>query len=207
MGGPYAEAMAPPVLAQVVSSMASIMGVLPPPTHSKGSSSTSTLTLQPTQPGPGKAPASALPGWMALPARQLDGSEGAARLRRLAFNSRYFARGLKKLGFITYGHPASPIVPLLVFNPGKLPMFHRLMKDRRAPIVVVVVSYPATALIYGRVRFCVSAAHTKEDMDAVLAACDEIGDVLDLKHGLPRGERWALEDIKARAGELVNEEA
>ncbi|KAF7977904.1 hypothetical protein HWV62_2466 [Athelia sp. TMB] len=200
-GGPYAEGMAPPVLAQVVSSMASIMGVAPAPAaSSKGA--TPALALQPT--GPGRAPADALPAWMKLPPAQLDGSEGRERLRRLAFNSRYLSRGLRKLGFIVYGHAGSPIVPLLVFNPGKLPLFHRLMKDRLVPIVVVVVSYPATALVYGRVRFCVSAAHTKGDVDAVLGACDEIGELLDLKHGVPRGERWALEEIKARAVELVN---
>ncbi|KAF7978197.1 hypothetical protein HWV62_1414 [Athelia sp. TMB] len=201
-GGPYAEGMAPPVLAQVVSSMASIMGVAPAPVPTKGA----TPTLALTQTGPGRAPADALPAWMKLPPAQLDGSEGAERLRRLAFNARYLSRGLRKLGFIVYGHAGSPIVPLLVFNPGKLPLFHRLMKDRLVPIVVVVVSYPATALVYGRVRFCVSAAHTKGDVDAVLGACDEIGELLDLKHGLPRGERWALEEITARAVELVNME-
>ncbi|KZP24590.1 PLP-dependent transferase [Athelia psychrophila] len=194
--GPYAEAMAPPVLAQVVSSMASIMGVAP--------AHTSTSTLQPAhrEPHPAAAPASALPAWMALPPAQRDGSEGHERLRRLAFNSRYMARALKKLGFITYGHPSSPIVPLLIFNPGKLPLFHRLMKDRATPIVVVVVSYPATPLVSGRVRFCLSAAHTKDDIDTVLGACDEIGDLLDLKHGV--GERWPLEEIMERSVELVH---
>jgi serine palmitoyltransferase len=34
-----------------------------------------------------------------------------------------------------------------------------------------------------RVRFCLSAAHTKHDIDLLLRACDEIGDVLDLKLG------------------------
>jgi len=31
------------------------------------------------------------------------------------------------------------------------------------------------------VRFCVSAAHTKDDLDRLLRACDEVGDVLQLK--------------------------
>jgi len=43
---------------------------------------------------------------------------------------------------------------------------------------VVVVAYPATPLISTRVRFCVSAAHTKEDIDDVLVACDEIGSAI-----------------------------
>ncbi len=79
-------------------------------------------------------------------------------------------------------------------------MFHRLMRARALPIVVVVVAYPATPLTTGRVRFCVSAAHTKADVDVVLRACDEIGDVLDLKHGLKQGERWSVEECIRRAG-------
>src|SRR3954454_19859270 len=98
---------------------------------------------------------------MALTPALRDGSEGQSRLRRLAFNSRYLSRGLQKLGFITYGNDDSPIVPLLLFNPGKMRVFQRMMREWDTPIVVVVVGYPATALVTSRVRFCVSAAHTK----------------------------------------------
>jgi len=81
-------------------------------------------------------------------------------------------------------------------------MFHRMMKDRQTPIVVVVVAYPATPLVTSRVRFCVSAAHTKEDIDTVLKACDEIGDVLDLKHGIRKIDRWSIEKVVTSAVEL-----
>ncbi|KAL4071801.1 pyridoxal phosphate-dependent transferase [Scleroderma yunnanense] len=208
--GPYAEAITPPVLTQIVASMASIMGVAPP-VASPPKASVALTT--PTTNGslvrtvdyvhPGMAPSSALPTWLSLPSSLSDGSEARERIRRLAFNSRYLHAGLKKLGFITYGHPFSPIVPLLLFNPGKMPTFARMMRARRpTPIVVVVVAYPATPLVTSRVRFCVSAAHTKEDIDVILKACDELGDVLDLKHG--RGERWPLEEIMKRSVELVN---
>ncbi|WFD30788.1 serine C-palmitoyltransferase [Malassezia sp. CBS 17886] len=75
---------------------------------------------------------------------------------------------------------------------------------RRPPVVVVVVAYPATPLISSRVRFCVSAAHTKEDMDDVLRASSEIGDVLNLKYadGGPGG-RWSLDAIMRHPLELV----
>ena len=195
--GVYAESMTPPVLAQVVASMASIMGVAAP-LMSPGK--TPRTADEPAHPC--AAPAISIPAWMALPPALRDGSAGRTRLRRLAFNARYLHGGLKKLGFITYGHPASPIVPLLLFNLGKLPFFHRMMQDRAAPIVVVVVAYPATSLVTGRVRFCLSAAHTKADVDEVLRACDEIGEVLDLKHG--KGERWPLERILSESVELVN---
>lgn len=210
--GAYAESMTPPVLTQVIASMASIMGVAVPSNNSSAPSSmaltSSSSTIRPTQDGeyqhPGRVPASALPQWVTLPPSLASGKEGSSRLRRLAFNSRYLHNGLIKLGFITYGHPASPIVPLLLFNPGKMNMFHRMMKERPTPIVVVVVAYPATPLVTSRVRFCVSAAHTKDDIDCVLRACDEIGDLLDLKHGIRRLDRWGIERIVKSAVELAN---
>jgi len=210
--GVYAEAMTPAVLTQVVASMASIMGIASPVM----APSSSTTTLRPTSSftvngcaideeyiHPGPAPQSALPSWLTLSPALSSGSEGSSRLRRLAFNARYLHNGLDKLGFITYGHPASPIVPLLLFNPGKMNLFHRMMKGRQTPIAVVVVAYPATPLVTSRVRFCVSAAHTKEDVDVVLRACDEIGDVLDLKHGIEVGERWCVDEICGRAVEVA----
>lgn len=105
--------------------------------------------------------------------------EGKERLQRLAFNSRYLRLGLRRLGFIVYGHDDSPIVPLMLYNPAKMPAFSREMLARR--ISVVVVTYPATPLELSRVRFCISAAHNKEDLDRLLQACDEIGDILQLK--------------------------
>ncbi|KAF8452379.1 pyridoxal phosphate-dependent transferase [Boletus edulis BED1] len=205
--GIYAEAMPPPVLTQIISSMASIMGVTPPVSSKPAltlspSSSISTLRCAEDDVHPGMAPASAIPSWISLPPALSDGSEARMRIRRLAFNSRYLHAGLKKLGFITYGHPFSPIVPLLIYNPGKMATFARMMRTRQTPIVVVVVAYPATPLVTSRVRFCVSAAHTKDDIDTILQACDELGDILDLKHG--HSERWPLEQIMKQSVELVN---
>ncbi|KAF8960950.1 pyridoxal phosphate-dependent transferase [Flammula alnicola] len=189
--GPYAEAMTPPVLTQHHGRLASYRDIVQDPCYPDEEYH-----------HPGPAPSSALPTWINLPPALASGAEGSSRLRRLAFNSRYLHNGLIKLGFITYGHPASPIVPLLLFNPGKMNMFHRMMKDRQTPIVTVVVAYPATPLVTSRVRFCVSAAHTKDDIDCVLRACDEIGDVLDLKHGIPRKERWNVEEVTRKAVQL-----
>lgn len=110
---------------------------------------------------------------------ELVPGQGEERLQRLAFNSRYLRLGLKRLGFIVYGHDDSPIIPLLLFNPAKMPAFSHEMLKRK--ISVVVVGYPATPLVSSRARFCVSAAHTKEDLDRLLTACDEIGNVLQLK--------------------------
>jgi serine palmitoyltransferase len=105
--------------------------------------------------------------------------QGEERLQRIAFNSRYLRLGLKRLGFIIYGHDDSPIIPLVLYHPAKIAAFSHEMLKRK--ISVVVVGYPATPLISSRARFCVSAAHNKEDLDRLLAACDEVGDILQLK--------------------------
>lgn len=126
--------------------------------------------------------------------------QGEERLQRLAFNSRYLRLGLKRLGFIVYGHDDSPIIPVMLYNPAKMPAFSHEMLKRK--ISVVVVGYPATPLVSSRARFCVSAAHTKDDLDRLLAACDEIGSVLQLKFSsgiaggaepLPEGVTLAME--------------
>ncbi|KAB8343170.1 hypothetical protein FH972_022760 [Carpinus fangiana] len=152
--------------------------------------------------------------------------QGEERLQRLAFNSRYLRLGLKRLGFIVYGHDDSPIIPVMLYNPAKMPAFSHEMLRRK--ISVVVVGYPATPLVSSRARFCVSAAHTKDDLDRLLEACSEIGDVLQLKYSsgvaggaepLPDGitnpeetkirqgektpamiipPRWKLQDVLAR---------
>lgn len=149
---------------------------------------------------------------------ELCPGQGEERLQRIAFNSRYLRLGLKRLGYITYGHDDSPIIPVVLYHPGKMSAFSHEMLKRR--IAVVVVGYPATPLISSRARFCVSAAHNKEDMDRLLAACDEAGDILQLKYstGLAGGAypgeekegeekvvppRWRLEDVVARGAEDV----
>lgn len=45
-------------------------------------------------------------------------------------------------------------------------------------LAVVVVSAPATPLLEARARFCVSAAHTREDLDFALRQIDEVGDIV-----------------------------
>jgi serine palmitoyltransferase len=135
----------------------------------------------------------------------LSPGQGEERLQRIAFNSRYLRLGLKRLGFIVYGHDDSPIIPLMLYNPAKMPAFSHEMLKRK--ISVVVVGYPATPLISSRARFCVSAAHNKDDLDRFLAACDEIGNVLQLKFAsgiaggappLTEGVSWEMEQSRKR---------
>jgi serine palmitoyltransferase len=52
-------------------------------------------------------------------------------------------------------------------------------------LAVVVVGFPAVSLLSNRVRFCISAAHTKEDLEWALEEIDKIGTKLMLKYGTP----------------------
>jgi hypothetical protein len=171
--GAYAEAMTPSVLTQIIASMASIMGVALPsnnsPTTILSSSSTrSTPAHEEEYQSPGPVPPSSLPQWVNLPPALASGKEGTSRLRRLAFNSRYLHNGLIKLGFITYGHPAAPIVPLLLFIPGKINMFHRMMKDPSPSASTrTSVSTPTTPRQYGIGRQVLSGSGSGRDFDYI----------------------------------------
>jgi len=58
--------------------------------------------------------------------------------------------------------------------------FSRLMTE--AGIAVVVVGFPATPIVSSRVRFCLSASHTREQLTKVLNEVDRIGTKMVLKH-------------------------
>jgi len=49
-------------------------------------------------------------------------------------------------------------------------------------IAVVIVGFPATSLLMSRVRFCISASHTKEDLQWALDELDEVGELLMVKY-------------------------
>jgi len=49
-------------------------------------------------------------------------------------------------------------------------------------LAVVVVGFPATPLISSRARFCISAGHTKGQLDHALKVVDEVATLLMLKY-------------------------
>lgn len=49
-------------------------------------------------------------------------------------------------------------------------------------IAVVVVGFPATPLMLSRTRFCVSAGHTKADLDQALEVIEELASKLLLRY-------------------------
>ncbi|CAF2829932.1 unnamed protein product [Rotaria sp. Silwood2] len=124
--------------------------------------------------------------------RLLNGPEGKKRICQLADNTRYFRQKLVNMGFIVYGNKNSPVVPMLLYLPARVTRFNRELLRRG--IAVVTVGFPATKLLEARVRFCISAAHTRQMLDAALAAIDEVGTDIPLRYSTRRQHR-RLRDI------------
>lgn len=97
----------------------------------------------------------------------LDGSDrGKRKIRQLRDNSNYFRRGLLELGFDVLGDWDSPVMPVMLFCPAKLPAVSRYTLERG--LAIVVVGFPATPLLTTRMRVCISAAHSRADLDYAL---------------------------------------
>jgi len=84
------------------------------------------------------------------------------------------------MGCLVYGHDDSPVVPLMLFLPAKIPaLVNGLME---LGIASVGVGYPATEMTEERARFCISAAHTKDMLDRALAAVDVVAERCHVKY-------------------------
>jgi len=111
-----------------------------------------------------------------------DGTDdGQKRIKQLHDNSNYFRERLENMGFHIIGDKNSPIVPMMVYSPAKMPGLSRELLARG--ITIVVVGFPVTPLLLSRIRFCISAAHTRQDLEWALKQIDELGDLLGLKYG------------------------
>ena len=120
-----------------------------------------------------------------------DGTDiGKKKLCQLRDNALFFRQGLEALGLEVLGEHPSPVMPVMLYQPYKIGDFSRLAFNRK--LAVVVVGAPATPVTYPRVRFCVSAAHSREDLADALAAIGDIADELQMKFKLYPPARNAL---------------
>jgi len=104
-----------------------------------------------------------------------DGTDiGKQKLARLKENANFFREGLRKIGFEVVGDEDSPVMIIMLYNPAKMPGFSR--ESLKRGLAIVVVGSPATEIIESRVRFCVSAAHTIQDLEKALVTLSEVGD-------------------------------
>ncbi|XP_078052716.1 serine palmitoyltransferase long chain base subunit [Augochlora pura] len=107
-------------------------------------------------------------------------NDGQKRTKQLARNTRYFRRRLNQIGVIIYGNEDSPVVPMLVYLFSKIGAVVRTLTMYN--IAAVGVGFPATPLMEGRIRFCLSAAHTKQQLDYVLSHIESLADSLGLRY-------------------------
>lgn len=123
----------------------------------------------------------------------LDGTDiGAEKIRSLRENSIYFREHLRKMGIQTVGDWDSPVIPIMIYIPGRIAAFSRMCYDRG--VAVVVVGFPATPLLLGRARICLSAAHTREDLDLALGVINEVSNIIQIRYGRP----WLESILPAR---------
>nr|XP_043608166.1 long chain base biosynthesis protein 2b-like isoform X2 [Erigeron canadensis] len=110
-----------------------------------------------------------------------DGSSrGAQKLAKVCENSNYFRSELQKLGFVVLGDYDSPVIPIMLYNPTKIPAFSR--ECLKWNVAVVVVSFPVTPPLLARARICISAAHTHDDMVKALEVISKVGDMVGIKY-------------------------
>lgn len=110
-----------------------------------------------------------------------DGTNiGKKKIQALRDNSNYFRMRLEEMGLLVLGQYDSPIMPVMLYNPTKIGAFSRECLKRG--LAVVVVGFPAVPILASRARFCISAGHTREDLDRALKEIDEIADILKLRY-------------------------
>nr|ADN33867.1 serine palmitoyltransferase [Cucumis melo subsp. melo] len=110
-----------------------------------------------------------------------DGSSrGAQKLARIRENSNFFRSELQKMGFEVLGDNDSPVMPIMLYNPAKIPAFSRECLNQN--VAVVTVAFPATPLLLARARICISASHTKDDLLKALEVISRVGDLVGIKY-------------------------
>lgn len=105
---------------------------------------------------------------------------GQKKLIQLRDNSNFFREEMERLGLHVYGDYDSPIIPVLIYCPAKVCAFSRECLKRG--LAVVVVGFPATSVVLSRARFCISAGHTRSDLEFAVKVIDEVTELLCLKY-------------------------
>jgi 8-amino-7-oxononanoate synthase len=95
------------------------------------------------------------------------------RIRTLQKNYTHFIEGVKALGFDTLRSKDTPIVPVIIG--GEVKTFRFAKQMRKAGILVPPIVFPAVPQDAGRLRCCVMATHTEEEINYILNTMERIG--------------------------------
>jgi glycine C-acetyltransferase len=87
-------------------------------------------------------------------------------------NARYFKGEMKRLGFDT-GLSTTPITPVML---GEAPLAQQFSRELFAEgVFAMSIGYPTVPKGKARIRVMISAAHSRSDLDAGLAAFERVG--------------------------------
>ncbi|HET7011130.1 MAG TPA: glycine C-acetyltransferase [Anaerolineales bacterium] len=93
-------------------------------------------------------------------------------VRRLWENTEYFKAQVRALGFDT-GKSATPITPIMLGEAPLAQAFSRELFDEG--VFAMAIGFPTVPRGKARIRVMISAAHSREDLDAGLAAFEKVG--------------------------------
>lgn len=91
---------------------------------------------------------------------------GKKRIKNLHDNARWFRSQLIERKFKILGEDDSPVVPIII-----PPFSFFTQASRRAfelGLGIVVVSFPAVDILEGRIRICINAIHTRDDLQRAI---------------------------------------
>ncbi len=100
------------------------------------------------------------------------------RVKKLHHNIKYFIENVKRLGFDTLKSTDTSIIPVIIGDDITTFKFAKLMFNEG--IFVSPIVYPAVPADSGRLRCCVMATHTKEDIDKVVSSMEKVGKMLKI---------------------------
>ena len=107
----------------------------------------------------------------------LDSPDGEKLLKKLWSNTKFFKRGLKRLGFQT-GKSETPITPIHVGDAAKAFEFSRRLFD--AGLYAPAVGFPTVAEGKARLRAIVTATHKRQDLTRAHEILGRVGKELSI---------------------------
>ena len=93
----------------------------------------------------------------------INSPEGRRKIAQLRKNSISLRTKFIDAGCHVLGDLESPVIPVMVYHPAKLKDISRICLKNG--VAIVVVGYPACPIDACRIRFCISAGHTDEDIE------------------------------------------
>jgi serine palmitoyltransferase len=93
----------------------------------------------------------------------IDSPEGKRKIAQLRKNSISLRTKFIDAGCHVLGDLESPVIPVMIYHPAKIKDISRICLKNG--VAIVVVGFPACPIDACRIRFCISAGHTDEDIE------------------------------------------